>query len=127
MADELLETYVRQLIEAHAGIPEVTVAWQGGEPTLMGLEFFRRSVELAERHLGRASVPCTRSRRTARCWTRSGRPSSSEHEFLVGISIDGPREMHDTYRVNKGGQRPFDQRDARARSICGTPAWSGTC
>ena len=48
MADELLETYLRQLIEAHARSPEVAVAWQGGEPTMMGLDFFRRSVELAE-------------------------------------------------------------------------------
>ena len=47
----LLETYLRQLIEAHARVPEVTIAWQGGEPTLMGLDFFRRSVELAERYL----------------------------------------------------------------------------
>ena len=51
MADELLETYIRQLIEAHARVPEVTIAWQGGEPTLMGVEFFRRSVELANRYL----------------------------------------------------------------------------
>ena len=51
MADELLEAYLRQLIEAHAGVPEVTIAWQGGEPTLMGVEFFRRSVELANQYL----------------------------------------------------------------------------
>ena len=51
MADELLETYLRQLIESHGGVPEVTIAWQGGEPTLMGLDFFRRSVELAGRYL----------------------------------------------------------------------------
>ena len=51
MADELLEAYLRQLIEAHARVPEVQIAWQGGEPTLMGLDFFRRSVELAERYL----------------------------------------------------------------------------
>ena len=44
MADELLEEYLRQLIEAHKQVPEVTIAWQGGEPTLMGLEFFQRSV-----------------------------------------------------------------------------------
>ena len=48
MADDLLELYLRQLIEAHAGSPEVVVAWQGGEPTMMGLDFFRRSAELAE-------------------------------------------------------------------------------
>src|SRR3954453_3250566 len=46
MADELLETYVRQLIEAHGAAPEVSVAWQGGEPTLMALDFFRRPIEL---------------------------------------------------------------------------------
>src|SRR4249919_1901914 len=51
MADDLLETYVRQLVEAHASVPEVTVAWQGGEPTMMGVEFFRRSVELANQYL----------------------------------------------------------------------------
>src|SRR5436190_3888454 len=49
MADELLETYIRQLIESHR-TPEVTIAWQGGEPTLMGLDFFRRSIELADRY-----------------------------------------------------------------------------
>src|SRR3977135_2988190 len=51
MADDLLEAYIGQLIEAHAGVPEVSIAWQGGEPTLMGLEFFHRSVELAEAYL----------------------------------------------------------------------------
>jgi uncharacterized protein len=50
MADDLLETYLRQPIEAHASAPEVVVAWQGGEPTMMGLGFFRRSVELAGRY-----------------------------------------------------------------------------
>ncbi len=45
MPDEVHEAYIRQLLEAH-DTPTVTVAWQGGEPTLMGLEFFRRSVEL---------------------------------------------------------------------------------
>ena len=42
MADELLEKYIRQLIEAHR-TPDVTIAWQGGEPTLMGVDFFRRA------------------------------------------------------------------------------------
>src|ERR1035437_279943 len=51
MSDEQLDAYLRQLIEAHAQVPEVTIAWQGGEPTLMGLDFFRRSVELARKYL----------------------------------------------------------------------------
>ena len=48
MAQDLLETYIRQLFEAHASSLEVVVAWQGGEPTVMGVEFFRRAVELTE-------------------------------------------------------------------------------
>src|SRR6478609_3396013 len=50
MSDEQLEAYLRQLIEAHSQAPEVTIAWQGGEPTLMGLDFFKRSVEIAQRY-----------------------------------------------------------------------------
>jgi sulfatase maturation enzyme AslB (radical SAM superfamily) len=49
MADDVLEAYIRQLLEVHR-TPEVTVNWQGGEPTLMGVDFFRRSVELARKH-----------------------------------------------------------------------------
>ncbi len=48
MADDLLEAYIRQLLESHPEGQEVAVAWQGGEPTLMGVEFFRRSVELVQ-------------------------------------------------------------------------------
>jgi serine-type anaerobic sulfatase-maturating enzyme len=109
MADDLLETYIRQLIEAHARSPVVTIAWQGGEPTLMGLEFFSRSVELAEQHLR----PGQRAEHTIQTngtlldeeWAAFFR----EHDFLVGISIDGPRDLHDAYRVNKGGKGSFDQ------------------
>jgi uncharacterized protein len=109
MADEMLESYVRQLIEAHAGVPEVMVAWQGGEPTMMGVEFFRRSVELADRYLqpGQRAVYTIQTNGTLldEEWARFFK----ENEFLVGISIDGTRELHDTYRVNKGGRGSFDQ------------------
>ena len=109
MADELLEAYVRQLIEAHAGIPEVQVAWQGGEPTMMGVDFFRRSVELADRYLqpGQRAVYTIQTNGTLLDEEWAG--FFSENEFLVGISIDGPRELHDAYRVNKGGKGSFDQ------------------
>jgi uncharacterized protein len=65
MADDLLETHLRQLIEAHARASEVTVAWQGGEPTMMGLDFFRRS-SWPSRIGCHTSGSCTRSRRTRR-------------------------------------------------------------
>jgi len=109
MADELLETYLRQLIEAHAGSPEVTVAWQGGEPTMMGLDFFRRSVELAEKH----RMPHQRITYTiqtnATLIDDEWAAFFKEQGVLVGVSIDGPKEIHDTYRVDKGGKGSFDR------------------
>jgi uncharacterized protein len=109
MADELLEIYVRQLIEAHARSPVVTVAWQGGEPTLMGVEFFKRSVELAERYLLPGQQAEYTIQTNGTLLDEEWAAFFEEQDFLVGISIDGPRELHDAYRVNKGGKGSFDQ------------------
>ena len=108
MADEMLETYIKQLLESHR-VPEVTIAWQGGEPTLMGLDFFRRSVERWKSTKSRGRPSPIPSRPTAPGWTMSGRAFFKEHNFLVGLSVDGPREMHDAYRVDKGGKGTFDR------------------
>jgi uncharacterized protein len=107
MADDLLETYLSQLIEAHAAAPEVVVAWQGGEPTMMGLEFFARSVELAEglKQPGQRIVHTIQTNGTL--LTDAWGAFFAENGFLVGLSIDGPRELHDTYRVDKGGKGSF--------------------
>src|SRR3954451_20262445 len=109
MADELLEAYVRQLIEPHGRVPEVVIAWQGGEPTLMGLDFFRRAVELAER----VKKPWVRLEHTIQT---NGTLLNDEwaaflasRRFLVGLSIDGPRNLHDRYRVDKKGRPTFDR------------------
>jgi uncharacterized protein len=109
MADELLETYLSQLIQAHAGAPEVIVAWQGGEPTLMGLPFFRRSVELAARYRrpGQRIVYTIQTNGTL--LDDDWAAFFAEHGFLVGLSIDGPEELHDAYRVDKGGKGTFDR------------------
>ena len=109
MADDLLETYIRQLLESQPG-PEVIVAWQGGEPTLMGLEFFERAVEYVR---AATSSPGSRSRYTIQ--TNGTRLDDEwcaffkKHKVLVGLSVDGPRELHDAYRVDKGGQGTFDK------------------
>ena len=108
MADATLERYIRQLIEAHQ-TPEVTIAWQGGEPMLMGLEFFRRAVELAKRY-ARPGMTVqhtiqTNGTKVDGAWSRF----FAENGFLVGISIDGPRELHDAYRRDKGGKPTFDK------------------
>lgn len=109
MAEELQETYIRQLLEAHANAPEVVVSWQGGEPTLMGLEFFERSIVLERRYAqpGQQVLNTLQTNGTLLDdeWARF----LKAHNFLVGISIDGPRELHDTYRVDKGGKPTFDR------------------
>ena len=109
MAAGLQETYLRQLMEAHARAPEVVVAWQGGEPTMMGLDFFRRSIEL-ERQFARPGQRILNTIQTnGTLLDDEWGEFLKENEFLVGISIDGPREMHDAYRVDKGGKPTFDR------------------
>src|SRR6516162_2316469 len=94
MADDLLDTYLRQLIEAHSGAPEVIIAWQGGEPTMMGLPFFRRSVELASsyRQPGQRIVYTIQTNGTL--VDDEWAAFFAEHKFLVGLSIDGPAHLH---------------------------------
>jgi uncharacterized protein len=107
MSDATLESYIRQLIESHR-LPEVTVAWQGGEPTLMGLDFFRRAVDLVEKY----RRPGQRIQQTFQtngvalddAWCAFFKA----HNFLIGLSVDGPRELHDRYRVTRGGKGTFD-------------------
>ena len=109
MAADLHEIYVRQLLEAHSHASEVVVAWQGGEPTIMGLDFFRHSIELQRKYKrpGQRILNTLQTNGTLldAAWASFLR----EHEFLVGISIDGPREVHDRYRVDKGGAPTFDR------------------
>ncbi len=103
MTDEVLEVYICELLEAHQE-PEVTIAWQGGEPTLMGLDFFKRSVELVRKYR-RPGQQVAYTIQTNGIKVDDGFAAFfKENNFLVGLSMDGTPEMHDTYRVNKGGQ-----------------------
>jgi uncharacterized protein len=108
MADEMLETYVRQLIEAQR-VPFVTIAWQGGEPTLMGIDFFRRSVEYVERYRRPGMTVEYTIQTNGTLIDDDLAAFFKEHDFLVGISIDGPPAMHDTYRVDRGGKPTFER------------------
>jgi uncharacterized protein len=108
MADELLETYIRQLIESHRA-NEVTIAWQGGEPTLMGLPFFRRSVEYAEKYRRPGMTIEYTIQTNGTLLDDEWGQFLAANRFLIGISIDGPRELHDLYRYDKGGKPTFDR------------------
>jgi serine-type anaerobic sulfatase-maturating enzyme len=108
ISDETLQTFIRQYFEGH-NHKEVVFSWQGGEPTLLGIDFFRRVVELQKKH-GSPHVRCendlqTNGTRLDDAWCEFLR----EENFLVGLSIDGPRELHDTYRADKNGQGTFDR------------------
>jgi uncharacterized protein len=108
MSDEVMESYIRQTIAAHR-VPEVTIAWQGGEPTLMGLDFFRRAVDI-EMDAMRPGMTVENTLQTNGVlldseWCKF----LSEKRFLVGLSMDGPRDLHDAYRRDKGGNSVFDR------------------
>ncbi len=108
MSDEVLEQYIRQLIESHQ-TDAVNIAWQGGEPTLMGLDFYQRAIAIAEKYRrpGMRFVHTMQTNGTL--LDDEWAAFFKEHNFLIGISLDGPRELHDVYRVDKGGQPTFDK------------------
>ena len=108
MSDELLEQYIRQLIESHR-TDQVTIAWQGGEPTLMGLDFYRKAMALAEKYRRPGMTFLNTMQTNGTLLDDAWGEFFKEHSFLIGISIDGPRQLHDIYRVDKGGQPTFDK------------------
>jgi uncharacterized protein len=108
ISEQVLETHIRQYIEDQDG-DEVVFSWQGGEPTLLGLDFFRQVVALENKY----RKPQQRIENDLQtngtllddAWCEFLR----RHDFLVGLSIDGPRELHDAYRVTKGGEPTFER------------------
>jgi uncharacterized protein len=128
MPDETLELFIKQYIDGVTG-PQVVFSWQGGEPTLLGLDFFRKVVAYEKKH----AKP---GQRIENDLQTNGTLLNEEwcgflktNRFLVGLSIDGPREIHDHYRVTKGGRPTFDQVFAAAKLLQrhGVPFNTLTC
>jgi len=108
ISDEILEAHIRQYIEGQRG-DEVVFSWQGGEPTLLGVSFFEKVVAL-EKKYQRPGLHIENDLQTNGTllndeWCAFLR----DNRFLVGLSIDGPQELHDRFRVNKGGQPTFEK------------------
>ena len=104
---ELLEEFIRQYIEAN-DIPVVTFGWHGGEPLLAGLDYYRKAVEFQQKYKGDKKIDNniqTNGTLLNREWCEFFR----ENNFLVGVSIDGPKDIHDAYRLDKGGKPTFDK------------------
>lgn len=110
MTEETLENYTRQYIYSQpADTREVNFVWQGGEPTLLGLPFFKKALKLQQKY-ARPGMNITNSFQTN--GTRLDDEWAAfftDHDFLVGISIDGPEDLHDEFRPDKGGYGSFHQ------------------
>lgn len=108
MSEDMLQTYVERFLASQPD-GDVTMLWQGGEPTLRGLPFFERAFELAEK-LRRPKQRVAHAIQTNATllnddWGRF----LKEHDVLMGVSMDGPEDIHDSYRVNKAGRGTFAQ------------------
>ncbi len=108
MSDAVLEEFTRQYIAAQQA-PEVTFAWQGGEPTLMGIDFFRRALALQEKYRAPSLIIKNALQTNGVLLDDEWCEFLHDHQFLVGLSLDGPRALHDVYRVDKGGNPSFER------------------
>ena len=107
MTYEMLETFIREYIAAN-DVPEVVFNWHGGEPLLMGLDFYRKALELQRKYAAGKKINNTLQTNGTLVtseWARFFR----ENEFLIGVSLDGPKDVHDRYRTGKGGGSTFDR------------------
>ncbi len=107
MSPELLEVYIKQYIEANE-VPEITFCWHGGEPLMAGIDFYRRAMAIQNRYRG--------SKKIINTLQTNGILVNADwcdffcrNNFLVGVSLDGPKDIHDKFRRDKRGEPTFDR------------------
>lgn len=107
MSPELLEEYIKQYIEANE-VPEITFCWHGGEPLVAGIDYYRKAMALQNKYRG--------SKKIINTVQTNGILVNEEwcdffrmNDFLVGISLDGPKDIHDKFRSDKRGEPTFDR------------------
>lgn len=107
MADEVLSTFITKYIASRAG-PEVNFVWQGGEPTLSGMDFFQKALELQRPFVHQKTIRNT-LQTNGTLLTNEWCAFLKENNFRVGISLDGPQEVHDRYRRDTRGKGTFSR------------------
>ena len=108
ISDETLENFIKSYIEQQPeNNPEINFAWQGGEPTLMGVDFFKKVIKLQEKHNVKRKKIINSLQTNGTLIDDEWGIFLYENKFLVGISIDGPEEMHNKFRKNKNGEGSF--------------------
>ena len=109
MSDKVLKSLTQQYIEGQPeGTVEVNFSWQGGEPTLMGLEFFAKAIEY-QQQFSRCGLRITNALQTnGTLLNDEWGKFLKKQNFLVGISVDGPMKLHDQLRKTKTGEGSFN-------------------
>ena len=107
MSDEVLEAYIRKTAE-YQTVPELLYAWQGGEPTMVGLDFFRKAIALEKQYAGGKRLTNT-LQTNGTLLDDEWCAFLAENRFLVGLSLDGPEEIHNLHRIDRGGEPTFDR------------------
>jgi serine-type anaerobic sulfatase-maturating enzyme len=105
----VLETFIPQYMDYVSDVREASLGWQGGEPTLAGLEFFKRVVILETRYAAPGTVISNDIQTNGVLLDDAWAAFFEEYNFLVGISLDGPGEIHDAHRLDRHGRGSFDR------------------
>lgn len=108
MPQVLLEEYIVQHIEACSD-PVIRFSWHGGEPTILGLDYFRKIIELQQKHKPSDQQIWNGMQTNGVLLDEDWGSFLAQHGFSVGLSLDGPQKMHDRYRITKGGKPTFEQ------------------
>ena len=107
MSIDMLETVVREYIAANE-VPELTFNWHGGEPLVLGLDFYKKALEFERKYADGKKIHNT-LQTNGTLLTQEWADFLKANDFLVGISLDGPKDIHDRYRKDKGGFPTFDK------------------
>jgi len=108
MSDELLEKYILQHIKASDG-QSINFSWHGGEPTLAGIDFYKRAVELQKRYKPASKKIINGIQTNGTLLDEEWYRFLEKEEFIVGISMDGPENFHDKYRLTNNGNPTFSR------------------
>ncbi|WP_082733832.1 anaerobic sulfatase maturase [Polycladidibacter hongkongensis] len=111
MSELVLERYIKDYIKQQysLGLRQIGFNWQGGEPTISGIAFYKRAVELQQKHCPKGAKITNAFQTNGILIEENWARFFKEHDFLVGLSIDGPKELHDANRPDKAGRPTFDK------------------
>ena len=114
MSGVIQEEMIRQLMQQSGDA--VSISWQGGEPALMGLDFYKRAVEL-EMKYGHGQYVGNGFQTNGILLDREWARFFKKYDWLVGLSLDGPEHIHDRYRLDKGHRKTWHTVEEKAKML----------